>query len=70
MVLFKHGHVVVDMLLCGETVVFERGVGEVKGNSYTSHIVGIFCQCIIFSQRSGETPALADPKSPATSIIS
>jgi hypothetical protein len=66
---FKHGHVVVDMVAVVRRLCL-RGAGEVKGNSYTSHIVGIFCQCIIFSQRSGETPALADPKSPATSIIS
>jgi hypothetical protein len=46
-----------------------RGGGEVKGIVCIPHC-RYFLSNIIFSQRSGETPALADPKSPATSIIS
>ena len=46
------------------------GGGEVKREFvYIPHCRYFLCQCIIFSQRSGETPALAD-KSPVTSIIS
>ena len=46
------------------------GGGEVKREFVYIPHCRYFCQCIIFSQRSGETPALADLKSPATSIIS